>query len=83
MIDPEIVVQGLTSVLTLTAVHLNGSKNLWGPRLGLIANGCWWVLIIQGELWGLVPFQAVMFVLAVRMLILWERDKRRTPDASC
>ena len=70
------------SVTTLLQMWLYGNRSLAGPIWGLISSGFWWgVMIENGELWGLWPFNTIMLFVNVRNLIKWSADghARGTP----
>jgi len=65
----------LISIITLIATWFTGNKSVWGPRLGLVANICWWFYVVTFRRYGLIPMEAFFTVIGIRNLIKWEREK--------
>jgi hypothetical protein len=63
------------STTTLASAWLTGNKNVWGMRLGLIANLMWWYYVIAFQRWGMIPMQIFFLFICTRNLIKWEKEK--------
>ena len=75
-------VELIISVVTIAAAWMIGNKSVWGQRLGMVANLCWWYYVIAFERWGLLPMEAMFTVIQVRNLIKWEKESRMEIDKS-
>lgn len=62
-----------TSVLTLAAMWLAGSKRSIGWVVGLVNQVLWAATIVVFEVWGLVPLTAALTVIYSRNLVRWRR----------
>ena len=65
------------SVVTLISAWLIGNKSVWGQRIGLAANACWWFYVIFFQRWGLAPMQIVFTIMSIRNLIKWEKEEKK------
>jgi hypothetical protein len=68
------LIQLIASALSLGAQWFYGNKSKWGPALGLAAQVPWWIIMVQSELWGLIPINASMLAIHVRNLWKWMHD---------
>ncbi len=50
-----------------------GNKSIWGPRIGLIAQGFWLWFAIDNKNYGLVPGVAMFAFIHARNLRKWEQ----------
>jgi len=73
--DAATITEILISIVTLISAWFIGNKNVWGQRLGLLANLCWWFYVIAFKRYGLVPMEAFFTILSIRNLIKWEKEK--------
>lgn len=71
---PEFLIQLSASALTLSGSWFYGNKSLWGPGLGIAAQVPWWIIMVQGSLWGLLPVNLAMLVMHVRNLRKWNNE---------
>jgi hypothetical protein len=72
----ETTVQLLASVVTLASMWAYGSKLTLGPALALVGQVCWWIIMFQGGLWGLLPLNAAMAFIHIRNFLKWRADER-------
>jgi nicotinamide riboside transporter PnuC len=64
----------IISIITLISAYLIGNKNVWGQRVGLIANIVWWIYILTYKRYGLIPMEFFYSIMTIRNLIKWERE---------
>ena len=64
----------LISVVTLASAWFIGNKNVWGQRLGFLANLSWWFYVLAFKRYGLVPMEIFFTIMCVRNLIKWEKE---------
>lgn len=84
-ISPSMITEFLISTITLVSAWYIGDKNVWGQRLGLLANMAWWFYVIAFGRWGLAPMEVVFTIMCIRNLIKWEKeakDERRDKSLS-
>lgn len=72
--DTALLTQLAASVLTIAGSWLYGNKSTWGPGLGLLAQVPWWIIMIDGGLWGLIPVNAMMLGIHARNLWKWIKE---------
>ena len=72
----SVVTELLISVITLVSAWFIGNKSVWGQRLGLITNICWWFYVVAFKRYGLVPMEIFFTIMCVRNLIKWEREAK-------
>lgn len=65
----------MISVITIVSAWLIGNKSVWGQRLGLLANLCWWAYVLIYRRYGLIPMEAMFTIIMVRNVIKWEKEK--------
>jgi hypothetical protein len=70
----SILIQLLASGLTIAGQWAYGNKSKWGPALGITAQVPWWIIMVEGSLWGLLPVNGLMLVIHVRNLWKWMKD---------
>jgi hypothetical protein len=70
------VTELLISVITLISAWYIGNKSVWGQRLGLLTNFCWWFYVVAFHRYGLVPMEIFFTIMCVRNLIKWEREAK-------
>lgn len=63
----------ITGILTLIAMEMLGRKMWQGWAVGLFNQLFWITLIIQKELWGLLPLTAVLIWRYTNHLIVWRK----------
>lgn len=63
MFELDLVTQSVASLLTLAGVYLLWTHSRWGSLVSLAAQVPWWVLILRGHLWGLLPLEIGFSVL--------------------
>lgn len=51
-----------------------GNKSKWGPVIGIAAQVPWWVIMVKGGLWGLLPVNGAMLVIHTRNLWKWNNE---------
>lgn len=61
-------IQLTASALTIASTWFYGNKTKTGPILGLVGQVPWLTIMVMGDLWGLLPVNAMMFVIHVRNL---------------
>lgn len=67
-------VQLTASALTIAGMYFYGNKSKLGPALGMVAQVPWWIIMIDGALWGLLPVNGLMLVLHIRNLWKWSKE---------
>ena len=67
----DTLIQLAASVLSISGQWAYGNRSKWGPALGLAAQVPWWVIMIHGSLWGLIPINVSMAIVHIRNLWLW------------
>lgn len=72
--DTGFLTQLTASALTIGGTYFYGNKSKLGPWLGITAQVPWWLIMVHGSLWGLLPVNIMMLVLHVRNLIKWNRE---------
>lgn len=70
----DTLIQLTASALTLFGMWQYGNKSKWGPAAGILAQVPWWIIMIDGSLWGLLPVNCAMLVVHVRNLLKWRND---------
>lgn len=55
-------------------MYFYGNKSALGPWLGIAAQVPWWLIMVSGGLWGLLPVNGMMLVIHIRNLIKWRRE---------
>lgn len=73
--NASVITEISISVITLASAWLIGNKSVWGQRLGLLANLCWWFYVLAFKRYGLIPMETVFTIMTVRNLIKWEKEK--------
>lgn len=71
----DVAVQFAACSLTLAAMWLMGNKNLYGPVLALVGESVWLYVIIEGRLWGILPFTFACMWTHGRNWIKWRRER--------
>lgn len=74
--QPSYVVELIISVITIISAWLIGNKSVWGQRLGMLANLCWWFYVLAFGRWGLVPMELMFTIIQIRNLIKWEKEAK-------
>ena len=72
--ETSTIVELAISVITLVSAWFIGNKSVWGQRLGLLANLCWWYYVLTFKRWGMVPMEFFFTVMCIRNLLKWEKD---------
>lgn len=67
----DTLIQLMASALSLVGMWAYGNKAKLGPALGLAAQVPWWIIMINGGLWGLIPINTAMCVIHIRNLWKW------------
>jgi len=73
-VTPEFLVQLSASAITIAGTYYYGNKSKLGPVLGLAAQVPWWIIMVEGNLWGLLPVNGMMVVLHARNLWKWNKE---------
>lgn len=76
----NLTVQLAASITTLISMWFYGSKSLYGPRLAIMGQVFWWIIMFQGSLWGLLPLNIAMAIMHVRNEIKWRADERQLQE---
>ena len=71
MVTFSLLMQLAASGLTICGQWAYGNRSKWGPVLGLMAQLPWWIIMVQGGLWGLIPVNVSMLIVHTRNLRLW------------
>lgn len=74
--SPSTVTEILISIITLISAWFIGNKNVWGQRIGLLANLAWWFYVLAFKRYGLVPMEIFFTIMCIRNLIKWEKESR-------
>lgn len=53
-----------------------GNKSLKGPMIGLATQVPWWAIMIQSDLWGLIPTNVFMTIIHARNFHKWWKDNK-------
>ncbi len=64
----------LISTITIASAWLIGNKSVWGQRLGLSANICWWLYVLIYHRWGFIPTEIFFTIISIRNIIKWEKE---------
>jgi hypothetical protein len=72
--DPALLIQLAASGLTIAGTYFYGNKSKLGPCLGLAAQVPWWIIMVNGSLWGLLPVNGMMLFMHTRNLWKWMKD---------
>jgi hypothetical protein len=64
----------LTGALTVLAMELIGRKLWHGWAVGLANQACWFYLVIDRRLWGLLPLTAILTWRYSAALVRWRRE---------
>jgi hypothetical protein len=64
----------MISTVTIAASWFIGNKNVWGQRLGMVANLSWWAYVLIYHRYGLIPMECMFTVIQIRNLIKWEKE---------
>lgn len=72
--DAGLLTQLSASAISIVAQWAYGNKSKWGPALGLTAQVPWWLIMVQGGLWGLLPVNGLMLVIHIRNLVKWTKE---------
>lgn len=70
----DIVTQLTASALTIAGMYFYGNKSKMGPALGIVAQIPWWIIMVDGSLWGLLPVNGLMLVMHLRNLWKWSKE---------
>jgi nicotinamide riboside transporter PnuC len=73
--QPATLTELLISIITLISGWFIGNKSVWGQRLGLLANLCWWVYVAVFKRYGFIPMEIFFTIITIRNLIKWEKEK--------
>jgi hypothetical protein len=77
MISIALLIQLMASTLTLAGTYFYGNKSVLGPWFGIAAQVPWWLIMVSGSLWGLLPVNGMMLIMHIRNLIRWRQDEIR------
>jgi hypothetical protein len=66
-----LLMQLAASAITIAGQWAYGNRSLYGPVLGLMAQVPWWIIMVQGSLWGLIPVNVSMLIVHTRNLRIW------------
>jgi hypothetical protein len=69
-----LITQLLASGLTIVGMYLYGNKSKLGPVAGILAQVPWWIIMIDGSLWGLLPVNGAMLIIHARNLWKWTHE---------
>lgn len=61
------------SCLTIWMTLMAGSKWRWAWSIGLVNNALWLVWVLASASWGLLPMNAVLWVVYTRNHLKWVR----------
>jgi hypothetical protein len=61
-------IQLAASAFTIASTWFYGNKTKTGPIIGLVGQAPWLFIMVSGGLWGLLPVNALMFVIHGRNL---------------
>lgn len=70
----SLAIQLAASLLTIAGTYYYGNKSPLGPWIGIAAQVPWWLIMVTGSLWGLLPVNVMMLVMHVRNLIKWRKE---------
>lgn len=56
------------SFITMLSMWAYGNKSRWGAIFGLAGEVPWLAIMILNDMWGLLPLNALMFVIHARNL---------------
>lgn len=65
----------ITGALTLLAMELVGRKYWQGWLVGLFNQGFWAYLIIEKQLYGLIPLTAILTWRYASHLVMWRQEE--------
>lgn len=71
------LLQLAASAGTILSSWAYGNKSLKGPTIGLITQVPWWIIMIQSDLWGLLPTNVFMACIHTRNFIKWWKEKQQ------
>lgn len=66
----------LISTVTIVSAWFIGNKSVWGQRLGLLANICWWLYVVIYHRWGFIPTEIFFTIITIRNLVKWEKEAK-------
>lgn len=76
----DTAVQLMASGLTMASMWFYGSKLKLGPVFGLLAQVPWWIIMIHGSLWGILPVNSAMLLIHSRNLWKWMKEAHDLPE---
>jgi len=65
----------LLSLTSCIMLWLMGSKNKWGPVVGLANQVLWYIYAVRLQEWGLLVGITAFTFVHIRNILLWWREK--------
>lgn len=58
----------------MAGVYFYGNRSVLGPTLAIASQAPWWLIMVDGSLWGLLPINIMSLVIHTRNFIKWRRE---------